>query len=1031
MPVAIVQWLKEMGLERYAEAFSAADIGPDILGDLGEADLAALGVTLGDRKRILRALSGSMPIVTAQGDGASVVPAGDGELRQLTVVFCDLVGSTALAAQLDPEDVREVISRYHALCAEVVRVHGGEVAQYLGDGVMVEFGYPRAHEDDAERAVRCALAMIAAVSGLEVPSDVHLHTRIGVATGIEVVGDLQTASRDRASVVGTTPSLAARLQSVAQTDTVLVGAATRRLLPETFSLTALGAVELKGIAEPVEVWRVDGETRALSRFASRRRSGSAAFIARELEIGLLADRWRLAIDGEGQCVTLSADAGNGKSRIIEEFARGITADSARIQLQCSPGRAASALYPVREFVAHAAGIGVTDAPVERHAKAAVCAERAHVANAADVVALLLALPGADDSPRLSNMSAEQKKTFVTESLVAELLAIAADRPLLLTIEDVHWIDPTTLELLTQVISIVPQHRILVIATARPEFASPWNALAHVTALTLNRLGRSAVEAIISDLCSDSPLSPQLRTTIVQRADGVPLFVEELTLTLIDSTSRAAPQDRPFAVPETLRDVLTARLDSLATVRELAQVGAVIGREFSRTLLAVVSGLDEGALADALRQLVASGLVMPAPIPGGQGFSFKHALVRDAAYESLLRPRRQQLHAATARALLAHFPSTVDVEPEVVAHHFEEGGERGAAAGYWQRSAKQALSRSAYPESLLHLERALALVDALGDDRAQTELELWNAVGVASVVLEGATSSRARVAYERACAIAAGLPESADGFAALWGLCYCEQSAGELGPAREKAAELIALADRLDNPDFMLEAQHSNWAVAFGLGDNETVLNAAERGVELYDPMRHHTGTTSFGSGHDAGVCGLGHGAIAHVLAGHIATGRVWLQRTQQLIESLDHPLSRCVGLLRIGVTHDLLGDDAAALAKANECLAIATEHRFTGVIEHATMIAGAAMCRLGETQKGTGLLRGVLEAPAHALPVSWLPYYRIRLAREACLAGDTTLARAQLELSLAERAEYGGCFSAPEVDLLADEIAAAMDFQRI
>jgi class 3 adenylate cyclase len=1034
---SMLQWLAGLGLERYAETFANADVDFDILPELTDADLEKLGVTLGHRKRILREIEGRSDARPATSAPPSANDAASGERRHLTVLFCDIVGSTALAARLDPEDLRTVISTYHAACAGVVAAHDGEVAQFLGDGVMVGFGYPRAHEDDAERAVRCALAMIAAVRELVFANGVKLQTRVGIATGTEVVGDLLGASRDRASVVGATPSLASRLQGIAEVETVVIGDATRRLLGDAFSLTSLGSHAVKGFDEPLELWRVDCEVLGASRFAASHKSSTTPFVGRELEIGLLADRWKSATDAEGQAVLLTADAGVGKSRIIEELlAHADVAGAQYVRLQCAQHYTGSALYPIRAALEHAAGIAPTDTTDDRFAKlAAFNALSPKPLADTDALALLLALPGADDLPRVRPLTVEQRKALIFSELSAQLAAFERRQPLLIIVEDLHWIDPTTLELMTQVITGLRRQRVLLIVTARPEFTSPWSHHGNITTLALNRLGYGAVQKMITQLCGGKALPETLVSQILERTDGVPLFVEELTKTILESAAIEEQSDRftladtqaTVVIPETLRDALTARLDGLANVRDVAQAGAVIGREFSEHLLAAAMGTNIAALQDSLEQLVVSGLVLRNRTVTGAEYSFKHALVRDAAYAGLLRAKRQQLHLQTARAIITQFTATAEAVPELVAQHLEEGGVPEQAFPYWRQAGIGAISRSAYREAIVQFNRALALHAHFPDDGGETELDLRNRIGVVYFVLEGGASANARETYERAWILAKELPETTATFAALWGLCFCDYMSARIQPAREKSAAMIEQAERLGDPDLMLEALHASWAVAFLVGDLQQVLDTTARGVGIYKRERHHAHVTKFGTGHDSGVCGWGHGAMALILAGRIDEGRRWLDELEKLMDVLDHQFSQCIGLIHAANALDLLGQYDSAVGCAIESVNIGKARNFAMPISLGSLICGAAQISGGGSATGVATLKNVFQSTKISAPVSWRPPFMARLALAEHAAGDATGAATLLERAETMARETGGCFAEPEVYRLGAAIARAQN----
>jgi len=1005
-------WLAGLGLQRYADAFTAAAIDLDILPELTDTDLADLGVALGDRKRILRHINLGAPSTVAGWAEREPEEPPPGERRQLSIIFCDIVGSTALAARLDPEDLRDVISAYHARCIEIVAAHGGEVMQFLGDGVMVAFGYPHAFEDDAERAVRCAIAIVDAVRACEFRDGVRLEARAGIATGTEVVGDLIGATRDRASVVGATPSLASRLQGIAEPNGIVIGPTTRRLLGSTFALTPLAKTRVKGIDEPIDVWRVDREIRGASRFAPLT-SSAARFVGREFEIALLADRWRSACAGEGQVVMLVADGGVGKSRIVEEFVRsGEGTRTAPVRFQCHPHYAGSSLYPVRAAIEGAAAIAPSDTTAERLAKlVALNARLARPAADTDTIALILALPGSDELPSVRALSEQQRKLLVFHDALRCLATSSADQPVLLIIEDVHWIDPTTVELLTHVIQALPRQRVMLVITARPEFVSPWTHQGHITTHVLNRLGRSAVESLVVQLCDGQTLPDGVLEQIVERSDGVALFAEELTKAVLESEPelRAAP-----AIPETLRDTLAARLDALGPVREIAHVGAVIGRDFSEELLIAVSGAEPAAIRAALDRLEASGLILSNIAPTGTVYSFKHALVRDAAYNGLLRARRQDLHRRVARTIVARFGSIASTIPEIVAHHFEEGNEGVAALDFWMRAADGAIARSAYREATIHFRRALRLKDYFPDDGGVTELGLLNRLGIAHFVLEGGASKTASELYERAVLIAETLPESPATFGAQWGQCFFAFMSGRNDEARTRSAGMIDVAERLGDSDLMLEALHARWSASIFVGDLESVISTATRAAEIYDPARHHAHVTKFGTGHDSGVCGHGQRAMALMMTGRITEGRRALDDLTSLLAQLSHPFSHCIGLGHLATALETIGEYAASMAAAGECRTVAMANKFAMSTGLGSIIEGSARIASGERTAGIRLMQGALDGAASSVPTSWRPTYLARLALAEFEDGDRDGALTRIGAAAALRSQIGGCLSEPE-----------------
>lgn len=722
---SVGRWLGELGFGKYAETFAANDVDFDVLPDLDEADLERLGLSLGHRKRLLRAIAdlpaaGDASIGTAEQVASKTAlqehPATDAERRQLTVMFVDLVGSTELSAKLDPEDLREVMRRYQDAVAGAVTRYAGHVAKYLGDGVLAYFGWPQAHEDEAERAVRAGLAAVAAVKGLKWDSALELQARTGIATGQVVIGDLVgEMGRDADAVSGETPNLAARLQGVAGPGEVTVGETTRRLIGDTFELEDLGAQELKGFPQSISAWRVVGLRALESRFEAAHSGRLTTFVGREHEIGLLLSRWEQARQGEGQVVLLSGEAGIGKSRVVAMVCERTADDRhTRLRFQCSPHFTSTALYPFINQLERAAEFTPDDTPDAR-----LCKLEAYLSQASDEVTAALppiaSLLSVATANPLQEMTPRQRKRLILEALTNQLLWRSTQHPVLMIFEDAHWTDPTSLEALEQMIDQVQGAPVLIVITHRPEFTSPWHGHTHITSLALNRLGREQCAAIVGYVTGKG-LPHGVLDLIVAKADGVPLFAEELTKTVLESGQLHLAGDgyemagplSSVVVPSSLHDSLMARLDRLAPVKEVAQIGAVIGREFSHDLLTAAAGKTEAALQSALELLVSSGLVFMRGMPPAATYSFKHALIRDAAYESLLRRERQRLHAKIAGVLEGRSDVAAN-QPELIAHHLSESGQTAKSIEYWMMAARQALSRASYREASSFADQGLRAV----------------------------------------------------------------------------------------------------------------------------------------------------------------------------------------------------------------------------------------------------------------------------------------------------------------------------------
>jgi hypothetical protein len=612
------------------------------------------------------------------------------------------------------------------------------------------------------------------------------------------------------------------------------------------------------------------------------------------------------------------------------------------------------------------------------------------------------------------LSAEQRKAAVFQALLETFAAVAAAESVVVVFEDVHWIDPTSLELLSAAVERLDRQKALLIVTARPEFASPWTTQGHVSTLALNRLRRYDTEVMVVQLCGDRVLPRALIDRIIERTDGVPLFVEELTRSILESGD-AAEKSAHVAIPETLRDALTARLDALAPVRNVAQVASVIGREFTFDIVRDVSGLAPAALQASLDRLVESGLLIREGRLGATGYAFRHALVRDAAYEGLLRPRRQQLHLKTARQLLASSGTRAETEPETVAYHFEEGAAPLEALPYWRRASEIAISRSAYREAALSLKRAMRLVEFVTVDRDATELELNNRLGVATSVLEGARSPITRTIYERGAEIALRLPESRETFVARWGVCFCDFMDGKHRSAIAQAHALLAVAERLGEDDLTVEALHALLSSSFHVGDIETVIAASRRLVDLYRPERHHQHVTSFGSGHDAGVCALGHGALALILAGRISEGRARLDECIALMHRLNHPFTLCLSYNLVAFAIGLLGKFEDVIEATRVARELAQERKFVQAVAMLDLFVGNALVETGQRDVGMARLSEVLDAPQCLAPATYQPLFLSQLARYEIEDGNASAAESRLDLAESIAEKLGGTVMLPEV----------------
>ena len=863
-------WLRGLGLEQYEAAFRDNKIDERSLPRLTAGDLKELGVAaLGHRRILVDAIAAlhsnagakvAASDATARSTAPNASPEDRAERRQVTVMFSDLVGSTALSARMDPEDLREVISAYQKCVAETVSRFGGFVAKYMGDGVLIYFGYPQAHEDDAERAVRAGLEAVAAVGALK--SHAPLQTRVGISTGLVVVGDLiGSGAAQEQAIVGETPNLAARLQGIAAPNTVVIAEGTRKLLGNLFELEDLGAKDLKGITGPVRAWSALRESAVDSRFEALR-TATTPLIGREAEIELLMDRWAQAKAGEGRVLLISGEPGIGKSRIARAVQEQLFAEQhAALRYFCSPHHQDSALYPLIVHLERAAGFDRNDVPETKLAKLEILLGSTNSRpEEIGLIAELLSLPTAErySPPRLSP---QKRKEKTLEALLAQVTALAERKPMYLLFEDVHWIDLSSLEWLSLAVKRASAHKMLLVVTARPEFTMPWPNEAHVETLALTRLGRREGTVLAQNVAGNKALPDELVNQIVSRTDGIPLFLEELTRTVLESGLLREERDgfvltgplQPLAIPTTLHASLLARLDRLAPVRTLAQVGAALGRQFSHDLIAAVASLPHTQLLDALNQLVASELVFRSSSPPNAEYTFKHALVQDAAYSTLLRSQRRQLHGRIAATIERQFPDIVAGQPEVLARHCTEAGLSEAAIGWWRRAGELALRRSAFAEAIAHFDKAIGLTEGLADgpDSRLTQLRLQIAKGNSLIAAQGHHAHATTAAFARARELAAQLDDPPERLSAYYGVWVGNFTRAEIAQAQETAEAFLKDATRRPGSPEAGIAHRSYRMTRFFQGDFVGARRHTERVLAIYDRERDRE--LAFRFGQDYGI----------------------------------------------------------------------------------------------------------------------------------------------------------------------------------
>jgi class 3 adenylate cyclase/predicted ATPase len=993
------EWLRTLGLEQYEPAFRANEIDESVLASLTAEDLKDLGVILvGHRRRLLDAIAAlGSPLPNPPPPAGEGRVGAEAERRQLTVMFCDLVGSTQLSARLDPEDLREVIAAYHRAVAEIVAEFDGFVANYMGDGVLIYFGYPRAHEDDAERAVRAGLGLIDAVGRLNVGS-VKLQGHVGIATGLVVVGDLigEGLARQQA-VVGETPNLAARLQALAEPDTVVIAAGTRRLVGDLFDYRDLGAVELKGIAAPVAVWQVLRPSVVASRFEALRGSALTRLIGRDEEIDLLLRRWARAKQGDGQVVLVSGEPGLGKSRMTAALAERLHAEPhLRLRYFCSPYHQDSALFPFIDQLGRASGFAREDPPAARLEKLeAVLARAAPPDEDVAFLADLLSLP-ASERHKLPNLSPQRKKERTLEALIHQLEGLARQQPVVMVFEDAHWIDPTSRELLDLTVERVRRLPVLLIVTFRPEFQPPWTGQPQVSLLALNRLDRHDRTVLVEQIAGGKALPDEVVAQIVDRADGVPLFVEELTKSVLESGLLREEADRyvldgalpPFAIPTSLHDSLMARLDRLASVRQVAQIGAAIGREFPYALLHAVSRLPEDELQAALARLVASELVFQRGTPPEAVYAFKHALVQDAAHGSLLRGTRQQLHAQIGEALEAHSPEMMDSQPELFAQHYAEAGLVEKSVACWGKAGRRSAARSAMAEAAAQFRKGLDQLKLLPDnpERQQQELELHSALGAVLIAVKGFAAPETGHVYARAQELWEKLGSPTEFLHLPFGQSFYHVIRGELDLAQRFDENLLRLSHQRNDPAGLVLGHHSSGRTLFFRGRFASSRSHQEEALTLYDPISQRSLVGQAGFGPRVGVRGfLG---LALFCLGF--PDQALAQSNAAIAEArrLAHPPSLAVSLTLGARVLSLVGDNAALDERADQLVAVTTEQGFAYWGAAGDIFRGWAKAKNGDLTEGISLLRSGSTAFRATGAEVYVPHHTALLARAYEIAGQ-------------------------------------------
>jgi class 3 adenylate cyclase/predicted ATPase len=1060
----LTSWLEQLGLGQYAAVFAENDVDAEVLAELTEADLEKLGLTLGHRKKMLKAIamrgvSTVQPPMPERRESPLSAPSPDvpdvpdPELRQLTVMFCDLVGSTELATRLGPEELRAVVLEYQEASAAVVARFEGHVAQYLGDGLLTYFGYPGAHEDDAHRAVRAGVEIIRALEvlngRLRAERGLTLAVRIGIHTGPVVVGEIGSSGRQERLALGETPNIAARLQALAKPDRLVVGPLTHQLVRGAFECVALGPQSVKGIVDPLPVWEVRAEQTVESRFEAFSGKALTPLVGRDEELQLLRSRWQRAATGDGQVVWLSGEPGIGKSRLTEALQEHVAAElHINLRYSGSPYHTRSAWHPVIVQLERAAGFSADDSADAKLDKLEVLLGYSRrVGEVAPLLAALLSIPSEDRYPALS-LTPQAQKARTLDALI-ELLERTACQPVLMLLEDAQWLDPTTTELFGRVLDRLHGLPILLVVAFRPEFIPPWRGHAvQSTAITLTRLGRHHGGSMVARVTGGKRLPPEVLDQILLKSDGVPLFVEELTKTVLESGILTDAGDHyevagpvpQLAIPSTLHDSLMARLDRLAAVKTVAQIGAVIGRQFSFTLLAAVASLGDTVLQEALARLVESELVFRRGNPPEATYTFKHALVQDAAYQSLLKSRRQQLHARVAQALEAWFPKIAAAEPELLAHHYTSAGLTELAIDYWRKAGELAAARSGNLEAVAHFTKGLELLGTLPKtaERDQKELALLIALGGPQIATRGYAAPEVHTIYARAREVCTELGGTPQLFPALFGSWMFYNVRGELPMARTLAEELLAIAESADDADLMVEACSAFGSVLFWLGEFTTAQRYLDRGIALYDAERHRAHARLFGI--DPGVGCLSYAAWSLWMLGHVDRSLETSRRALKLASEINHPFSRARALNWAAVLHQFRREPEAVAQEAQSAIDLSHELRFPHWLTQSRILLGRVVADRGKSAEGIDHIRAGLAAYTATGAALRRTYYLALLAEPLADVGRAEEGLSALSEAIAAAAENAERWWEPELHRLKGELmlrvavpdaaTAAVCFQR-
>jgi class 3 adenylate cyclase/predicted ATPase len=1038
-PADLDSWLEAHGLMRYAPLFRQHEIDLDVLPELSADDLRELGIPLGDRKRLLNAIPGLTPAEATRAIPGATGPAAAAERRRMTIAFCDIVGSTRLAGRLDPEELGDVMRNFQRTCLDVVGRWDGYVSKFLGDGAVILFGWPRAHEYDAERAVHAVLELVDAVSRIPAGAGERLQARAGIATGLVVVGDVGSeGAGQRTDVVGETPNLAARIQEVAAPGTVIIAAETRRLIGDRFVLESLGSRALKGVAGPVELMRVLGVAETRSRFETRGGTAVSEIVGRDAELDMLRRAWRESSRGTGRGVLIHGEPGIGKSRLLKALLDEAAADSgARLRLQCSPYHTSTPLHPFIEWIRSAAGLQIAHNGPERirrlEAFLADLGVTAEPALPLLAVALVIPLEGSAYRPPASSPQIQRERTL---DLLAQLVdVICSDRPLVLAIEDLHWADPTTLEVLERVLEVLPAKRILVVGTARPEFALSFGG-DRVHRLGLERLDTAAVAEMARQLTGGVAPSDAALAFIARSADGTPLFIEEVTRALVESgrlhdvsTGAGDPVAFEETVPATLHDLLAARLDNLHRGHDVARVAAVAGRSFSRAIISRLLPARTDELDGDLEYLCGAGIFdcRKARDADEIAYAFRHALVRDAAYQSQLKSDRRLAHARVASVIEAHFPELAETEPELMAYHHERAGQPLEASRHLLLAGQRSLQVAATHEAITQLSRGCRILAELpaAEARDRSEMRLQAALGTAYMMARSWAAEEVARAYERAAALSHSAETTSERIWVLWGAWVYHQVRGRLDEAWEASRRINELADDSRNDEALVVASMISLQAHTYTGRFDGARTACRAFATTYDPERHGYLTALYST--DLDLVRQVHQAMVEWITGDFAAASALVESAAARAAGISHAYSSAWAPTWGALIPLLSGDYDDVATLVEQGVAVARENDYPYVIALGQLLGGAARGLAGDAEHGIREIAEALEAFRATGAEIVFPLFETLEAELLLRMGRLAEASATLDDAAARIEKWGECWQEAEVHRVRANVLSAGD----